>query len=159
VELLSWITGAILLIIMLASVLRAGVFQAAGLTDEAGLISGGPLTDLHTMTMHLYSNNHSPTTADTLASYTECAFTGYAAVALNTVWTVGPISGDSITMKSLTAIFTQSASPVNDNCYGYYLTDGGGNLFAAELLSGGPFAFNANGKSLQVTVTETLTRV
>jgi hypothetical protein len=138
---------------------RAGVFQNAGLTDEADQLQNGARPNGPPFWIfHLYSNNHTPTPSDVLGAYTECVFSGYAPVTPGPT-TTGPISGNSIPLTYPVAIFTQTASPVNDLCYGYYITDPAGNLVGAELLAGGPFSFNAIGKSLQLTVTETLTRV
>ncbi len=135
----------------------AGVFQDAGLTDEAATLADTSTLPLDQLTMHLYSNNHTPTPADVIGAYTEAAFGGYAAVALSSPWTPGAIVGNAIPIVAAAAVFTQSSGP-NDTVYGYYLTDAANNLFAAELLSGGPFAFSGAGTSLTVTVTETLTR-
>lgn len=92
--------------------------------------------------LHLFTNNHAPAAADTIASYTECTDPSYAAVALTAAnWTIvqitGPISQASYPQQTFT--FTNAT-----NVYGYYVTDSGSNkVIWAEKFAAAPLACSA----------------
>jgi hypothetical protein len=102
---------------------------------------------------HLYTNNHTPAAADTLASYTECADASYASVLLNSAWTYTTLAGPvtQAAYPQLTFNFAASA-----NIYGYYVTDSGSDKVVwAELFAGAPVAFGPTAPlllTLQITM-------
>ena len=112
-------------------------------------------TYLNGLTLRLYLNNHVPADSDTVSSYTEANFTGYAAIAL-TSWGTAFLNGSNLgEIDHPTQTFTQTGTGTTCMVYGYYVTDGSGNLIWAELNSAGPFNMNASG--LTYTVAPILT--
>lgn len=71
----------------------------------------------------LYTNNYTPTLGDTLASYTEAAFGGYARQPLLSP-TPGGVTADIDTQTFAAVVFTPSGSGLPVTCYGYFITDG-----------------------------------
>jgi hypothetical protein len=103
-----------------------------------------------TATLHLYSNVYTPNPLDTAAAYTECVFSGYAAVALTLS---APVLGPGNSVCSLAnGLFTSTvASPfVPDTAVGYYVLSAG-SLVAAEKFQT-PVPFAAAGHFLDLTV-------
>lgn len=100
---------------------------------------------LNTCTLRLFQNNHVPDPTDTVASYTEATFTGYAAIA-TVNWGNAFLNGANIAeIDEINRTFTQTASTVSNTIFGYYITDGPGNLIFAESNPLGGFAMNAAG--------------
>jgi hypothetical protein len=103
----------------------------------------------------LYKNNITPAETDTIVTYTEADFTGYANVNLTGAnWT---ISGTAPTSAGYAQqSFTSSASAQNQNVYGYfYKRATGGELIIAERFSDGPYNIVNNGDVIKVTPTIT----
>lgn len=105
------------------------------------------------LTLRLFTNNHSPASADTAASYTEAAGGGYAAITLtNGSWVQSLTNSiEQVAYAQQTFGFT-GALTTNPIVYGYYITDGSASpaLVAAGLLLA-PFTPANNGDQIQVT--------
>lgn len=107
------------------------------------------------MTLRLFTNNITPAETDTASTYTEAAFTGYAAKVLNASaahanWTIteGAPSQASYAMQQ----FDSSAGSQNVNVYGCYITrTTGGRIVLAERFASAPFNIQNNGDYIQVT--------
>ncbi len=99
----------------------------------------------NTYTARLYKNDRVPTDTDTVANYTEADFTGYASIATNN-WGNAFLNGDNIAeIDEVNKTFTQTGVIVTCLVYGYYITDGGGNLCWAERNPNGAFNMNQTG--------------
>ena len=102
-------------------------------------------------TLHLYTNNKDPAEGDNAASYTEAAFTGYAAVVLaRATWGAASTDGAGVTSKAYpqqTFTFLGAGTIV-----GYYVTEtvSGILLWAERLFAGAGQAFNI-GDQLKLT--------
>lgn len=111
------------------------------------------------LTLRLYKNNVTPSDTDPdLASstYTEANFTGYSAASFTAAnWSVTTAKPAVASYAQQT--FTSSADQSVQNVYGYYITNAAGSLVVAELFSDGPYAVSANGQTIKVTPTISLT--
>lgn len=114
------------------------------------------LTDLIANTLNgtklkLFQNNHTPVDADVLSDYTECTFTGYAAITLNSWSAAFTNVGNKAETDETLRTFTAGTIGTSNNVYGYYVTDAAGtHLLFAELASGGPYAINTTGQTFSV---------
>jgi hypothetical protein len=78
----------------------------------------------------LFQNNYVPTPTDTIATYTEATFDGYAAVHAEP--NIGPYREDDGSFTaSKNVIFTMSGSTTPNTIYGYWLEDLAGHYFGA----------------------------
>lgn len=104
--------------------------------------------------LHLYSNNYTPVEGSTVASFTECTASGYAAKTLTgSSWSITTTSNVT-TASYAEQTFTFSAAQV---VYGYYVTDAANAIVLwAELFSGSPFNIPSGGGSVKVTPKITL---
>jgi hypothetical protein len=125
---------------------------------DAGLIEvlerlNGNSTDpvFNGVLVGLYTNNHTPVQADTISSFTEAAWTGYARQAIPS-WGPATISG---------TLGTTDGAPVNipngsgspQSAYGCLLFDAtSGNLIAASLFDSAPAVVSTIGLIVQVTL-------
>lgn len=99
------------------------------------------------MTLRLYSNNQTPSDAQTAANYTEVTGSGYSAIALGS-WIVNEADPATASHAKQTFTFTGAAG----NVYGYYVTrNSDGALMFAERFSDGPYNIVNNGDSIGVT--------
>lgn len=111
-----------------------------------------------TLTLRLFSNNHTPAAATTAADLTEVAGGGYAAIALTPAsWSTTGGSPTSSAYPEQTFTFT-GATDSPGTIYGYYLTNAAGTLVLAERLAA-TFTPAANGDTVKVTPTITLASV
>lgn len=99
----------------------------------------------NTYTLRLFKNDKVPADTDTVADYTEANFTGYAAIATNAWGNAFLNAGNIAEIDETNRTFTQTGVIVTNLVYGYYVTDGAGNLIFAERNPAGPFNMNANG--------------
>ena len=101
--------------------------------------------------MHLYSNNHIPTPADTLANYTEANYSTYAAV--NTgLWSAASGGSTGVSQSGGGGcLFSPGVLGTPQDCYGWYLTDVAGNLLGADVFTPGPL--NLGGTTPAVLIT------
>ena len=119
-------------------------------------LTGQGTTGLNPVRYHLYTNNVSPGHLDTLATYTEASFAGYAAVNVSS-WGASTIDSGFHANSTASQISFTNSSGSSQNVYGYYVTDtGSGFLWYAELFAGAPIAI-ANGTSLFLTPVMLLT--
>ena len=104
------------------------------------------------LVLKLYSNNITPSDTDTAGTYTECTFTGYAAITLTGAsW--GSASGGSIAYAQQT--FTCSGAG-SENCYGYFVVQSSsGTLLYSERGTGVPFVITTIGDNVKITPTIT----
>lgn len=100
--------------------------KRALLTENLGV--GAPL---EAPTIRLFSNDFSPSENSVVGDFTECAFTGYAAVAGATWGTVGDDVDGSVYVSTDSAEFKSTGSAVQENAYGWYLTDAAGTALYA----------------------------
>lgn len=105
--------------------------------------------------LRLYSNNITPAETDVASTYTEAAFTGYAALTLTGAsWTITEGAPTSAAYAQQT--FTRSSTGSTESEYGYYLTRASsGRIAWAERFSDGPYAMTNNGDNIKVTPTIT----
>lgn len=123
----------------------------------ATLVNGGALRLLsnilnvlapETLSLELYTNNHTPVVGDTLAAYTLCTLSGYAPLTLTPgSWVVGA-SGGIGTALYPASTFDFDAYAGGTTIYGYVIV-ADGELAAAELY-GVPFPVDAGGDALTV---------
>lgn len=106
--------------------------------------------------LRLYSNNITPAESDTTATYTEVAWTGYAAISLTgTSWTVTGGAPTSAAYAQQT--FTSSANQSAANNYGYYVNQTTSTtLMWSERVTGAPYVIQNNGDNIQITPTITM---
>lgn len=84
---------------------------------------------------HLYTNDITPDRATVLADFTEAAFTGYAAVTVEAAdFTIDGVSAHVGYIQAPPITFT-NGSGVDQDAYGYYVTDAG----STEVLAAGRF--------------------
>ena len=124
----------------------AGVVQDDWIKTSLGDNVSGALVGVK---VHLFSNNVTPTNADSLATYTEANFTGYAA-ATASGWSAAGLTGHVASTTANPVTFTLTAG--SQNVYGYYLTDStSGKLYAAERDPNAPVALNTTASTYQIT--------
>ena len=107
-----------------------------------------------TWKFHIFTNNHTPAFADTVASYTEDATAGYAAVSMTpSSWTLSNPSGtiEKAAYPNIAETYTSSNS--STPAYGVYLTDSTSTiLIGAALFSDGPYTLGSAGGIINVAV-------
>lgn len=103
-------------------------------------------------TLHLYTNNITPTTSSVVGDFTEAAFTGYAAVAL-AGWTASAVAAHVASTTANPITFT--ASGAYQSIYGWYVTDGAGDYVCGGRDAAAPVVMSATVNSYQVTLSLT----
>lgn len=100
---------------------------------------------LSTLVLRLYVNNRgTPLVTDTAANYTEATFTGYAALNLTSWGTAFLNANNQGEVDEILRTFTRTSTGTVQTVYGYYLTDGSGNLVDVQQgLAGGVPITNA----------------
>lgn len=108
------------------------------------------LSYLNSFTLRLYQNSVvlSPTTV--AADLTECTFPGYASVALVAWGSVYLNPFNQAETDEANHVFTMTGSSPVNSVYGYYVTDGFGNLIYAEANGSGPQAMASPGDTYTV---------
>lgn len=125
----------------------AGVWLAQGLTQWAG--TGLGIKDwLNSLTLRLFVNAWTPTVSDGNGNYTEATFPGYAAQN-TTTWNPPGLDGNNNLQYDGPAVSNTSTGGSLDTVYGYYLTDGSGNVVFAEAASVG-FPMSVAGLTYEV---------
>ena len=101
--------------------------------------------------LKLYQSNTTPGETDTVATYTQATFTGYAAITLTGAsWTV--TNADPASASYAQQSFTSSAGAQNQNVYGYFVTNSADTvLLWAERFTDGPYNVVNNGDVVKVT--------
>lgn len=99
--------------------------------------------------LHLYQNNYTPVEASVLGNFTEATFTGYSSVAL-TSWSLPVLTSPYQQITSAAVPFTVGTVGTGNNIYGYYVTDGSGNVLWAERDGNAPIAMSTTGAQYTV---------
>lgn len=95
--------------------------------------------------VHLFTNNHTPSQADTIADYTELVGTGYVEQAVNP-WGSEVLGGDNFyTTTGPLLTFTNSGGTPWLPIYGWYLTDSSGAILLTAGLFAGPITIGVGG--------------
>jgi hypothetical protein len=101
--------------------------------------------------LHLFVNDYTPTTSDTIANYTEATFTGYA-LANITAWAAQATAAHVASIQAAAKTFTRTATGTTQNVYGYYVTKGDNTTLCwAERDPNAPIPLTNNGDSYTVT--------
>lgn len=111
-----------------------------------------------TLTLRLFSNNHTPAAGDTSASYTEVTGSGYSAQSLTSAnWTT---TSDNPSYTTYNSFVTFSFTGAPGDIYGYYITRASGEVVAAQLfpVANRPFA-PVNGSTIAIKPRLTLDNV
>jgi hypothetical protein len=131
----------------------AGVYEQAEKLVAAASIAS---SELNNCTMHLFSNNYIPSGKDTIASFTEAAFSGYANATIAT-WGTPFYDGAGNAKTVATSVeFTQNGGNITDVAYGYWLQSGNSTILGAQRFTDAPIAFNGAGNSVVVLAEVTL---
>jgi hypothetical protein len=114
-------------------------------------------TSPENLVLCLYQNNVTPGETDTVGTYTEATFTGYASITLTGAsWTVTPGAPSSAAYAQQT--FTSSAGSQSQTIYGYFLkrvTTTTGDIVYAERFSDAPVTITNLNDQIKVTPTIT----
>jgi hypothetical protein len=107
----------------------------------------------------LYTNNHTPTQSDTLATYTEASYPSYSRVTDSQASYPSPTTTAHVTSTTRTGavVWTvpSSGSPVN--CYGAILiASDGTTLLGATLFDSGPYQVSVGSAAITESPTFTL---
>lgn len=108
------------------------------------------LSNLNTFVLRLYVNNHTPSVGDVTGDYTEPSGSWYSPITMNTWGTPYINPSDQGQVDEIIRIWTVAGSPVSEQVYGYFVTDGSGNLLWAELNPAGPQPMNLVGQTYSV---------
>lgn len=131
--------------------------MAAVIPNEGEIAELESLLKSKDRVLHLFKNNVTPDAASTVATFTECAFTGYAAITLVAAnWPTPTTNGTTGKAESTYAeqSFTVTTAD-GESYYGYYITDAAGTkLLRAERFADAPCAL-ADGNVEKITVTYT----
>lgn len=102
--------------------------------------------------LRLFKNDIVPADADTVTSYTEATFPGYAAQVVNAFSVASTVGGVAqITHAALT--FLRGSGGSGDTIYGYYLTDAAGTtLYYSERDPAAPVNMSVAGNSYAVSL-------
>lgn len=96
--------------------------------------------------LHLFTNDYSPLTDDTLSLYTEVSASGYTSISLTgSQFTVSTSSGTS------SAVYARQTFSLTTsvNAYGYYITNNGSSILIwAERFTGAPFQIPTGGGTI-----------
>lgn len=108
------------------------------------------------VSLKLFTNDYTPVETSVVGSFTEAAWTGYAAKTLTGgSWTV--TNADPSEASYAQQTYTSTAGSQNAPNYGYYVTNAAGTvLIYAERFSDGPYTIVNNGDTISVTPKITL---
>ena len=139
-------------LLALAWALWADTFNGTYLQGIAIAVAG----DWGGYNLHLYVNNVPFTFSTVIGGLTEASFPGYAAQALS-AGSVGATVGQTVPISVPSVTFTRSTTGTAQIAYGYYVTDGAGNLVGGgQFPSPGPYTFQFAGDNLSIPITENL---
>lgn len=123
------------------------IFPDAGLVEQLTRILNG------TVKYRLFTNNVTPSLGDTVSTYTEAAWSGYAAHSLTfSDYAINGVSGhNGFAIGSPISFSNSSGGAVN--AYGYYVTDSGGTiLLAVARFDSAPVSIPSGGNTSVVPV-------
>jgi hypothetical protein len=98
----------------------------------------------------LFVNNHTPAVGDTLGTYTEAAFGGYARQPLVSYVDNG-VTGHIDSLQFAPVVFTCTGAPLTETAYGFFLTVLG--VLVGAVKFGTPIPVNAAGQAVVVVAT------
>ena len=109
---------------------------------------------LDSLTLHLYSNNHTPAIGDTTANFTECNFPGYANSALSDFGAVYLNGSNNAETDSGVHTFTCNGTPSggNQTVYGWFTTFGSDLGPAAAFAAPTPITLTGANQSISIQV-------
>lgn len=128
------------------------------------VVSNGGLLDLLLMLrngiflryyVRLFQNDHQPDRAETVGSYTEAVFSGYPGPQQIMHWSPPALSVNRGIVTAAPIPYAQSGGPLGCYVFGYYVTDGAGNLIWAERVPGLPVPMFHSGDVFSVVPTLT----
>lgn len=100
-----------------------------------------------TLTLRLFSNNHTPAAGDTSSDYTEVSGSGYSAQALTFAnWTT---TADNPAYTTYNDFVTFNFTGAPGNVYGYYITRASGEVVLAQVFPSAPFV-PVNGSYIKI---------
>lgn len=108
------------------------------------------LSDLNTYILRLYVNNHTPSVGDVTGDYTEPSGTWYAPITMGSWGTPFINPSDQGEVDEIIRIWTVAGTPSAEQVYGYFVTDGSGNLLWAETNPAGPQLMDTVGQTYSV---------
>lgn len=108
-------------------------------------IVGGGLT-----TLRLFRNDITPGPGTVIGDFTEANFSGYANGALANAAVAAALDGSNRAVASWDQITFTKNGATGNTIYGYYVTDGGGDLCFAERFDG-PIPMTVDGAFIQLT--------
>jgi hypothetical protein len=99
--------------------------------------------------LHLYTNNVTPSSSDTLTTYTESAGAGYAAITLTGAsWVIAGPTPATASYPQQTFTYTGAEPTI----YGYYVSNNAITILEwAEKFTDGPYAIPSGGGSVKIT--------
>jgi Trk-type K+ transport system membrane component len=102
--------------------------------------------------VHLAVAPFTPTTTSVPGDFTEATFTGYTAVTITGYGTahIDPNLQGLVNITTPVLEWTPTGTTVQNDIVGYYITDGGGNLVAAEAF-GTSYPMHSAANTLQFT--------
>lgn len=123
------------------------IFPDDGLVEQLTRILNGGIK------YHLFTNNVTPDLGDIVSTYTEAAWTGYAAVAQSfSDYAINGVSGHN-GFAIATPISFSNSSGGSVNAYGYYVTNTAGTkLLAAARFDSAPVSIPNSGSTQVVPV-------
>ena len=108
-------------------------------------------TAAQNLVLKLFKNNNTPADTDTAATYTEAAFTGYAALNL-TGATWNAAAGGTITYSAQQTFTCSGASA--ESIYGYFIVQATSTVLVwSERDASAPFAIANSGDAVKITPT------
>lgn len=106
-------------------------------------------------TLHLFTNDLTPSAANTVTSYVEMSGLGYAAKPLSGEgWTANTLSGEAVGSHAQQTWTFGNGTPIA--VYGYYVTDSSGELLWAERFNAAPKTVQYAGDQISITPRLTL---
>lgn len=109
------------------------------------------------LTLRIFQNDLTPTSASVVGDFTEADFTGYAAVNLTAANWGKSLASTVVLLYNTAVAFTSSAGEQAQDIYGYYVTrTTTGDLVYSERFPDGPYSIVNNGDKVSVTPRFTL---
>lgn len=126
-----------------------------GQTNKSADLTAKKAGDLAGATVHLFTNDVDPRTFATLASFTEAAYAGYAAIAI-AGWSANELNPDGTVTITATNVmtFTGPAAGGGPTVYGYFVQSAGaGTPYLYYARFSAPVNLTDNTKLLEMVAT------
>lgn len=104
----------------------------------------------------LFKNDYTPDNDTILTDFTEADFTGYASQAIPATWALTTVIAGRAFTSNAPMVFLCTGGATPNNIYGYWITDGSGNLIFAERFASAPLVMDTAGQTISVTPSVTL---